>query len=84
MGKDRPGMLAAVAKKMSEEQLSVENITTEIRMDRKGTRNFVIDCDCTSTRKMSKSELEEELFLDFEKLKRELEFDIVDVRIHMD
>ena len=34
VGTDRPGMLAAVAKKISEEKLSVENITTELRIDR--------------------------------------------------
>ena len=81
VGKDRPGMLAAVAQKVSEENLSVENITTEIEMDRRGERNFVIDCDCTATHVMSKSELDE-LFNDFNILKDELQFDIVDVRVH--
>lgn len=81
VGKDRPGMLAAVAQKVSEGNLSVENITTEIEMDRRGERNFVIDCDCTATHVMSKSELDE-LFNDFNILKDELQFDIVDVRIH--
>ena len=83
VGEDRPGMLAAVAKKVSEENLSVENITTELRMDTSGRRNFVINCDCTSTHQMDKMELDA-LFDDFNVLKDELQFDIVDVRVHME
>ena len=83
LGKDRPGMLAAVAKKVSEEKLSVENITTEIRMDKSGNRLFSIDCDCTSSKRLSKKELED-LFEDFNVLKKELNFDIVDIRVHID
>lgn len=82
LGKDRPGMLAAVAKKVSEAKLSVENISTEIRMDRSGNRLFSIDCDCTATKKLSKEELDT-LFGDFNVLKDELQFDIVDIRVHM-
>jgi glycine cleavage system regulatory protein len=82
LGKDRPGMLAAVAKKVSEAKLSVENISTEIRMDRSGDRLFSIDCDCTATKKLSKEELDT-LFGDFNVLKDELQFDIVDIRVHM-
>lgn len=83
VGKDRPGMLAAVAKKVSDENLSVENITTEIRMDRVKNRLFVINCDCTTTKKLSKEELDS-LFEDFNVLKQELQFDVVDVRVHME
>jgi len=83
LGKDRPGMLAAVAKKVSEERLTVENITTEIRMDRSGNRLFSIDCDCTSSKQLSKKELEN-LLEDFNVLKEELNFDVVDIRVHMD
>ena len=82
LGKDRPGMLAAVAKKVSEAKLSVENISTEIRMDRSGNRLFSIDCDCTATKQLTKEELDA-LFGDFNVLKDELQFDIVDIRVHM-
>mmetsp|Transcript_1534 Transcript_1534/g.1835 ORF Transcript_1534/g.1835 Transcript_1534/m.1835 type:complete len:195 (+) Transcript_1534:3-587(+) len=82
VGTDKPGMLAAVAKKVSEEQLSVENITTELRMDTtNNVRKFVIDCDCTSTHHMEKEELKG-LFDDFEVLKDDLGFDTVDIRVH--
>ncbi len=83
VGEDRPGMLAAVAQKVSEKKLSVENITTEIRMDSSGTRQFVINCDCTATHRMSKENLDE-IYNDFVVLKDELKFDIVDVRVHLD
>ena len=76
-------MLAVVAKKVSEENLLVENITTELRMDdRTGTRNFVINCDCTAAHKMTKEE-PEKLFEDFNVLKREVDLDVVDLRIHV-
>jgi glycine cleavage system regulatory protein len=80
VGRDRKGMLAAVAKRVSEEKLSVENITTEIVMDREGHRNFVINCDCTSTKLLSKEDLDS-LFQDFKDLKEELQFDVVDIRV---
>ena len=83
IGKDRRGMLAAVAKKVSEANLSVENITTDIRMDSSGTRQFVIDCDCTATQRMSKESMEG-LYAEFTLLKDELKFDVVDVRVHME
>lgn len=83
IGKDRPGMLAAVANKVSEENLSVENITTEIRMDASGVRQFVIDCDCTTSRSLTKECLED-LYNDFNVLKDELQFDVVDVRVHLE
>lgn len=81
VGKDRPGMLAAIANKVSEENLSVENITTELKMGKNGRRDFVINCDCTSTRRSSLEELEL-LTKDFTEVKDAMNFDILDVRVH--
>jgi glycine cleavage system regulatory protein len=84
-GKDRPGMLAAVSSKVSEANLSVENITTELVMNNneaKGRRDFVINCDCTATKKLEKEKLLE-LFEDFAVLKEEQDFDVVDIRVHV-
>lgn len=81
VGIDRPGMLAAISSKVSEENLSVENITTEIRM--KGNkREFVIDCDCSASHALEQKEVDA-LFEDFSLLKDKLGFDVVDVRVHL-
>mmetsp|Transcript_23206 Transcript_23206/g.34548 ORF Transcript_23206/g.34548 Transcript_23206/m.34548 type:complete len:427 (-) Transcript_23206:433-1713(-) len=81
VGQDRPGMLAAVAHQVSEANLSVENITTELKFDKSGRREFVIDCDCTATIRMNKDDIGT-LLRNFEVLKDELNFDIVDIRAY--
>lgn len=81
VGEDRPGMLAAIANKVNEEKLSVENITTELKMGKNGKRDFVINCDCTSTRRSTPDELEL-LTQDFTEVKDAMNFDILDVRVH--
>ena len=83
VGQDKKGMLAAVASKVSEANLSVENITTELKFNSSGRRDFVIDCICTATHKMEKQDLQS-LFGEFESLKKELNFDIVDIRVYSD
>ena len=74
-------MLAAISNKVSEENLSVENITTELRM-KGGRREFVINCDCTATHALEKEEVDA-LFEDFSVLKEKVGFDVVDVRVHL-
>lgn len=81
VGEDKPGMLAAVASRVSEKQLSVENISTELKFNSSGRRDFVIDCSCTASRKLNNEELTS-LYRDFETLKNEYNFDIVDIRIY--
>lgn len=75
-------MLAAIAEKVSQSQLSVENITTELRTNTDGRRDFVINCDCTATHETSREELEL-LYKDFLALKDELHLDVLDIRAHM-
>lgn len=79
VGQDRPGMLAAIAEKVSQSQLSVENITTELRANQHGKRDFVINCDCTAIHETTTEELEE-LCKDFLTLKEELKLDVLDIR----
>ncbi len=81
VGQDRPGMLAAVARKVSDANLSVENMTTELKFNSSGRRDFVINCDCSASYKMKKDDLNK-LFHEFEVLKEELSFDIVDIRVY--
>ena len=72
-------MLAAIAEKVSQSQLSVENITTELRANQYGRRDFVINCDCTAVHETTAEELEE-LYKDFLTLKEELKLDVLDIR----
>lgn len=81
VGKDRPGMLAAVARQVSEANLSVENITTELKSSSSGRRDFVINCTCTASHNLEKQDLEH-FSQKFETLKNELNFDIVDIRVY--
>lgn len=77
----RPGMLAAIAEKIAEEGMSVENISTEVVMLRNGRREFVITAECTTTMPWDKDHIRE-LTHEFSKLKDSLDLDIVDVRVH--
>ncbi len=81
VGEDKPGMLAAVASKVSQANLSVENITTDLKFNASGRRDFVIDCTCTASHSMDSEDLNS-LFADFENLKEEFHFDIVDIRVY--
>lgn len=83
VGQDRPGILAAVSKHVSDANLSVENITTELRVNREGRRDFVINCDCTASHSMDNEDLDA-MMKDFEGLKEELNFDILDVLVHQE
>jgi len=81
VGEDKPGMMATITEKLAKENLSVENITTEIRMGKNGKRNFVINCDCTASVGLKKHTLDL-LVEDFTELKRAMNLDIFDIRVH--
>jgi glycine cleavage system regulatory protein len=77
----RPGMLAAIANKIDEEGMSVENISTEVVMRRNGRRDFVITAECVATTHWDKDQIRE-LAKGFSDLKISLGLDVMDVRIH--
>jgi len=79
-GADRPGMLAAITEKLTEQGLTLENVTTELKMRKNGRRDFVIIADCSSPASWDKSHLND-LVEDFTVLKRELDMDIMDIRV---
>mmetsp|Transcript_18610 Transcript_18610/g.22804 ORF Transcript_18610/g.22804 Transcript_18610/m.22804 type:complete len:420 (+) Transcript_18610:169-1428(+) len=81
VGEDRSGMLAAVAQEVSEANLSVENITTELKFNNSGRRDFVIDCECTATHVLSQDDMEV-LSSNFDSLKHEFDLDTMDIRIY--
>lgn len=82
VGKDRPGMLAAIAQHLSERNISVENLTTELRLSRDGkTREFVINAECVGAERLS-SEQHKKMLEELSALKSNLGLEILDIRIH--
>jgi len=81
VGEDRPGMLATISEKICEKGLSIEDITTELRMSKGGRREFVIDADCTTIHHLEKGSLNE-MISDFSDLKNSMGLDIMDIRVH--
>mmetsp|Transcript_18170 Transcript_18170/g.27504 ORF Transcript_18170/g.27504 Transcript_18170/m.27504 type:complete len:398 (-) Transcript_18170:216-1409(-) len=58
VGPDRPGMLATVAELLAHRRMSVEDITTEIRMGEKGRRDFVVNVEVVTSQKMDQENLD--------------------------
>eukprot|EP00590_Aulacoseira_subarctica_P006161 CAMPEP_0172420532 /NCGR_PEP_ID=MMETSP1064-20121228/6896_1 /TAXON_ID=202472 /ORGANISM="Aulacoseira subarctica , Strain CCAP 1002/5" /LENGTH=409 /DNA_ID=CAMNT_0013160537 /DNA_START=220 /DNA_END=1446 /DNA_ORIENTATION=+ len=82
VGKDQPGMLAAVAQHLSDRNISVENLTTELRLSRNGKdREFVIDAECIGMEKLNSDE-HKIMLAELSQLKAELHLDVLDIRIH--
>mmetsp|Transcript_23791 Transcript_23791/g.35996 ORF Transcript_23791/g.35996 Transcript_23791/m.35996 type:complete len:425 (+) Transcript_23791:288-1562(+) len=80
IGEDRPGILASLSEAINEKGMSIENVSTELRMGKNGRRNFVIDMECTTCREWDRDNIEETTE-DFARLKKKLKLDIIDVRI---
>merc|ERR1712087_3085 len=49
VGNDRPGMLASVSEKLASKGMSIEDITTKLRIGANGNREFVIEALVSST-----------------------------------
>ena len=73
-------MLAAIAEKISERGLSVEDLTTELRIHR-GRREFVVNAFISSNNLSDKENLDS-LLEHISMLKGELDLEILDVRVH--
>lgn len=74
-------MLAAVSRKIEQEGLSVENISTEVRMRPNGRRDFVINAECTTTMPWDKEHIRG-LTTEFSNMKNSLALDVCDIRVH--
>mmetsp|Transcript_24969 Transcript_24969/g.37349 ORF Transcript_24969/g.37349 Transcript_24969/m.37349 type:complete len:416 (-) Transcript_24969:61-1308(-) len=79
-GEDKPGMLASIAKKVANNKLSIENITTEIRVGKHGRRDFVVNIDCVLTDDLG-VERREDILNDLLFLKSDLSLDYMDIRL---
>ena len=77
----RPGMLASVAESLAAAGLSIESVTTELQRHGHSDRvDFVVDADCVTTKHMDQEHILG-MVSDLESLKKQLELDVVDVRV---
>ena len=80
VGEDRPGMLATISERVANLGLSVDNITTELRMDKRHSRReFVVSCDATTA--WSDEESIDNAIQDISELKVDLGLDMLDIRV---
>jgi len=82
VGLDRPGMLAKFAETIAHRNMSIEDITTEIRRGKNGQRDFVATAEVITTEKMNQEHLDS-LLAEFQELKEELNLSTVDIRVRM-
>ena len=73
-------MLATISERVAKLGLSVDNITTELRMDKsRSRREFVVSCDATTAR--SDEESIDGAIHDISALKADLGLDVLDIRV---
>lgn len=77
----RPGMVARVAEKAASLGLSIENMTTTLRIGKDGTREFVIDAMVSSPNMADYDNLDS-MIHDMSSLKTDLELSHFDVFVH--
>lgn len=82
VGPDRPGMLASFAETIANRNMSIEDITTEIRRGKNNQRDFVATAEVIVTERMCQEQLDS-LLAEFEAHKEELNLSVVDIRVHM-
>jgi glycine cleavage system regulatory protein len=80
VGGDRPGMLASIAELIASRNMSIEDVTTELRRGKNNRRDFVINAEVVTSETMDQEKLDS-LVADFDKLKAELNLSVVDIRI---
>ena len=78
----RPGMLAMVAEKTSSKGMSLENVTTSLRVGKNGAREFVIDALVSSPNLADKENLDA-CIADISTLEEDLQLSHFDIRVHV-
>jgi hypothetical protein len=74
-------MLALISEKLSNSGLAVEDMGTELRLNKNGRRDFVVNADVTSPIHLDQQHVKE-IVSDLASLKDTLSLDVVDVRVH--
>eukprot|EP00934_Nitzschia_sp_Nitz4_P004756 Nitzschia sp. Nitz4//scaffold39_size137210//65978//67336//NITZ4_003203-RA/size137210-processed-gene-0.90-mRNA-1//1//CDS//3329550395//4746//frame0 len=81
VGADKPGMVALVAEKAVAQGMSIEDMTTSLRVAKDGSREFVIDTLVSSPTHFEKEKLQS-IVNDISTLKDDLQLSHFDVFVH--
>jgi hypothetical protein len=74
-------MLASIAEKIGAKGMSIEDVTTELRMGKNGQREFVVKARVSSDNFDDKENMDA-VIADLATLKEELEMSTFDIRVH--
>ena len=77
----RPGILAKVTDRIAKKGMSLEDVSTSIRLSKTGKREFVIDVLASSPNIKDKENLDQYV-ADIASMEEELELHTMDIRVH--
>mmetsp|Transcript_14697 Transcript_14697/g.40884 ORF Transcript_14697/g.40884 Transcript_14697/m.40884 type:complete len:439 (-) Transcript_14697:1831-3147(-) len=81
VGNDRPGILADVTKWIARKGMSLNDVSTSIRLSSTGQREFVIDVLASSPNIKDKENLDQYI-ADFSSMEQDLQLSHMDIRVH--
>ena len=77
----RPGILADVTNRIAEKGMSLEDVSTSIRLSKTGQREFVIDVSASSPNIKDKENLDQYV-ADITSMEKDLQLSHLDIRVH--
>ena len=77
----RPGILADVTKRIATKGMSLEDVSTSIRLSTTGQREFVIDVLASSPNMKDKENLDQYI-ADITSMEADLQLSHIDIRVH--
>jgi len=81
VGDDRPGILADVTNRIARKGMSLEDVSTSIRLSSTGQREFVIDVLASSPNIKDKENLDQYV-ADITSMEEDLQLSHMDIRVH--
>lgn len=81
VGDDRPGILADVTKRIARKGMSLEDVSTSIRLSAAGKREFVIDVLASSPNIKDKENIDQYV-ADISSMEQDLRLSHMDIRVH--
>ena len=78
---DRPGILADVTKRIARKGMSLEDVSTSIRLSAAGKREFVIDVLASSPNIKDKENIDQYV-ADISSMEQDLRLSHMDIRVH--
>ena len=78
---NRPGILADVTNRIAKKGMSLEDVSTSIRLNSLGQREFVIDVKASSPNTKDKENIDE-CVADIKSMEEDLQLSHMDIRVH--